>query len=70
MEYTFDLDDVKILHYDTSKRGFSIPVNNGVFVLHKPTGIYVEEHSDRSVHVNKIKALEKLDELLKAQQRR
>lgn len=60
-----DPKDLEITTFDSKQRGgFSFREPKGIKVLHKPTGITVEEESHRNQHNNRELALNKLCELI------
>lgn len=65
-EFSLQPGDIIISTYHApgTNRGFFLASQNGVHLYHKPTGLEVREHAERSVHKNKAVALQKLTELV------
>jgi len=56
--------DIKVEVLFTQLGGFALVSNNGIRVIHLPTGLSVESISERSQHRNRQVALEKLTKLM------
>lgn len=62
-------DDVEVKTYPLPRTGgFQPIVMNGIWLRHKPTGIVVSCHTERSTHANAAKAREMLAQALKTSQ--
>lgn len=65
-EPEIDPDDIRINTYRDPKKGaWSCEQDNGITILHKPTGIEVKVNTERSAHRNKVLAMEELRKRLK-----
>lgn len=61
------VEDLRIDIYRAPGQGaWSSQPERAVRITHTPTGISVEEHSDRSPHRNRVLAMKKLEELVEA----
>ena len=63
-----NVNDIRIFSWSSKpKAGFQIGTDNGVHVIHLPTGLEFKIDSERSQHKNKDIALSKLTSELKEQ---
>lgn len=63
---TIKPEDLSISTYSTNRGGFAIPDEKGIKLVHIPSGISVMCDSEISAYANKIKAMMRLQEILKA----
>lgn len=60
-----DHNDIRVFTYSSRREGNWLPsYENGVHLIHLPSGIEIKEHSDKCPHKNKVIAIDKLKTML------